>query len=95
MAKRYAKGSYLFGLESTSAFLSNLIYFDHVGRDYEEIYKFPKAIDSLTKPMVMKKASELFNPDEQLIFVLGSNELEKSLKAAGFKVKKVNYKNFL
>ena len=95
MAKRYAKGSYLFGLESTSAFLSNLIYFDHVGRDYEEIYKFPKAIDSLTKPMVMKKASELFNPDEQLIFVLGSNELEKSLKAAGFKVKKVNYENFL
>ncbi|MBC76527.1 MAG: hypothetical protein CME64_10985 [Halobacteriovoraceae bacterium] len=62
MAKRYAKGSYLFGLESTSAFLSNLIYFDHVGRSYDEIYKFPELINGLTKDMVKKKAKELFNP---------------------------------
>ncbi|MCO4752863.1 MAG: insulinase family protein [Bacteriovoracaceae bacterium] len=95
MAKRYAKGSYLFGLESTSAFLSNLIYFDHVGREYEEIYEFPGAVDSLTKDQVKKEVGKLFDPSEQLIFVLGSKKLKTDLEKAGYKVKVLNYKKYL
>ena len=36
--KRFIKGNYLFGLESTSSFLETLLFFDHSDRKYEEIY---------------------------------------------------------
>ncbi|MEX1098937.1 MAG: insulinase family protein, partial [Bacteriovoracaceae bacterium] len=95
MAKRYAKGSYLFGLESTSAFLGNLIYFDHIGRAYEEIYKFPARVDSLTMEQVKRKVKELFDPKEQIILVLGSKKLKGPLEKAGYKVEELNYKDYL
>lgn len=95
MAKRYAKGSYLFGLESTSSFLSNMIYYDHIGRAYEEIYKFPEIVDGLSKDQVMKKTKDLFDPERQVIMVLGDKSLKKSLQKAGFSVKVLDYKKYL
>lgn len=95
MSKRFAKGSYLFGLESTSAFLSNLIYFDHIGREYEEIYQFPSIIDGLKRKQVKKKVSELFSSDEQITLVVGSKDLKQSLEKAGYKVQILDYKDYL
>lgn len=95
MAKRYATGSYLFGLESTSAFLSTLIYYDHIGRDYQEIYRFPEVVEGMTKEQAKKKIGELFGPSSQIVMVLGDRSLEKSLKKAGFEVEVLDYKDYL
>lgn len=95
MAKRFSKGSYLFELESTSAFLSTLIYYDHIGRDYEEIYKFPKVVDGLSKDQVKKKVSELFSPDGQIVLVIGSKDLKKALEKEGYQVKTLKYQDYL
>lgn len=95
MAKRYAKGSYLFGLESTSAFLSNLIYFDHIGREYEEIYKFPKRVDSFKKDQVKAMIDSLFGSSEIMTVIVGAKSLKGSLEKAGYKVKMIDYKDYL
>ncbi len=95
MAKRYAKGSYLFGLESTSAFLSNLIYFDHIGREYEEIYKFPKRVEGFKKDQVKAMITDLFGENEIMTLVVGSKSLKGPLEKAGYKVKVIDYKDYL
>lgn len=94
-AKRFANGSYLFGLESTSAFVGNLLYFDHIGRDYKEIYKFPEVVASLSKEQVKGKVTELFDMQDQTVLVLGNKKLKSSLENAGYKVKIVDYKKYL
>jgi zinc protease len=94
-SQRYVKGSYLFGLESTHAFLNNLIFFDHIGRAYEEIYKYQGNIGTYTPKQLSKEIENTFKWNEQTVLVLGDKKLKKSLEKAGYKVKVLNYKKYL
>lgn len=94
-AVKNAQGNYLLGLESTSDFLKNLIYFDHVGRKYAEIYKYSDVINDVTSKDLTRMIDKLFKWDDQLILILGDPSLEEKLKKAGFKVRKVKYQNYI
>lgn len=94
-AKKFLKGNYLFSLESSSAFLSNLLFFDHIGRSYSEIYQFSNEVDQISKEKLQAAIDDLYNWDKQTKLVLGNKNLIKDLKKAGYKVKILNYKNFL
>jgi zinc protease len=94
-SQRFVKGSYLFTLESTHAFLNNLIYFDHIGRDYKEIYEYQDNIASYTAKDLAKTVSSTFKWKKQLVMVLGSVDLKKKLEKAGYKVIVIDYKDYL
>lgn len=94
-AKRTVKGNYLLELESTSVLLKNLLMHDHIGKDYNKILEFPKVIDKASKSELQKVISDIYDWDKQTIVVLGNKKVEEALKEAGFKFKKVNYKNYL
>jgi zinc protease len=93
--RRFLKGSYLFGLESSTAFLKNLLFFDHIRRPYSDIYNFPNEVDNITKKQAQSKIKEIFGWDHQVKMVLGDKSLIKVLRKAGFKVKTLNYKGYL
>lgn len=94
-AKKNIQGNYLLGLESTSDFLKNLMFFDHKGESYDEIYKFPKIIDQITREDLMQMNKQLFGWSKQTIVVLGDDSLVPVLQKAGYKVRKVDYKDYL
>jgi len=94
-AKIFAKGNYLYGLESTSQFLSTMQYYDIVGRPYSDIYKFPKEVDKLTKKETQAQIQELFGDKDNITVIVGNASLEKELQAAGIKVKVINAKDYL
>ena len=95
LSRNNLKGNYLLGLESTTDFLQNLIIFDHRGKDYEEIYKFSKKIDSYKKSDLEKMIKELFGRQKQTILVAGDKKLVQVLKKAGFEVEVKDYKQYL
>jgi zinc protease len=95
MSKRHIKGNYLLSLESTSDFLQNLQYFDHIGRNYSEIYKFTERIDRVTQKDLTSTIDSIFNWDNQVKLILGNKNLIKKIKKAGYKVKEIDYKNYL
>lgn len=90
-----AKGNYLLGLESSSDFLKNLMYFDHVGRKYEEIYKYSDRIGEVEPKDLQEMIKRNFNIQDQTIVILGDKSLEKPLKEAGYKIRKVKYQDYL
>ncbi len=93
--KRFLKGSYLLGLESSTAFLKNLLFFDHIGRPYGDIYKFPSEVDAVSLSEAQNKIKELYDWNKQTKLVLGNKKLIPVLKKAGFKVKVLDYKKYL
>jgi zinc protease len=93
-SKSHLIGSHPFSFEDNKSFLSNLLFFDHVGRDYSEIYKFQDLVSKMNKEDIMRKSKEMFNWDDQVIFVLGDQSLKKQLSEFG-KVKILKYKKYL
>jgi zinc protease len=93
--KRFIKGNYLLGLESTSAFLETLLFFDHIGRDYKEIYQFSNKIDQISIEQMQSLISQIFGFDNQIRLVVGDKNLDKQLAKAGYKVKVLNYNDYL
>jgi len=94
-AKRSAKGQYLLSLESTSDFLSNLLFFDHIGRNYEDIYKFTNNIEKLNSNDLKLMVAELFNMKKQTILIVGDKSLKKILEKEGHKVSVRKIKDYL
>lgn len=94
-SKKYAKGNYLFGLESLSGFMQNLIYFDHIGRDYSEIYQYPKSVDKITQDELKAKLADVFSWDSLAVVILGDPSLVPVLKAAGYNVVVHSYQDYL
>ncbi len=87
-------GSYPFRFEKSSAYLDQLIYFDHIGRDYNDIYNFPEGLKKLSKKDLTEMASTLLNWNQLTIMVLGPKELADKLKAFG-DVKASSYESYL
>ncbi len=93
-ARGHLKGSYLFGFERSDAFLSQLMMLDHEGKSYQELYDFPKKLESIKKEEVINSIVDLFSWNKQVLVVLGNEKLKKSLQKFGH-VKEVSYKSFL
>ena len=93
--RRKIKGNYLLSLESTSNFVKNLQYFDHIGRNYKEIYEFSENVDSFSIENVKSTLKRVFKWDKQIKLVLGNKSLIKELQKAGYKVKVIDYKDYL
>lgn len=87
-------GSYPFKFERKDAFLSQLIYLDHIGKDYGELYKFQERIKRITKKEVMEVVKSLFDWSKQTILIVGPKSLKKVLSEYG-KVEIVPYKKVL
>jgi len=92
---RYIKGNYLLGMESTSDFMNTLLYLDHQGRPYSDIYDFTEEISTISTKSLSEKIKEIYDFKSQMVLVLGSSKLRAQLKKAGYKVKRISYKEFL
>lgn len=95
MGQNFILGNYLFSLESSNAFLNQLTYFDHINRDYSEIYEFPKTIKNTTASKLASRVKKIYEWDEQVVLVLGDKSLDKELKEAGYQVIQLDYRNYL
>lgn len=95
ISKNNIKGNYLLSLESTSDFLKNLMFFDHINRDYDEIYEFIETINNVKEADLAKIIKELYGWKNQTIVLLGDKSLIKDLVKAGYKVRRVDYKSYL
>lgn len=95
LAKKSIKGQYLIGLESTSEFLQNLLHFDHIQRNYSDIYKFTENIDKIEINDLKRMISQIFGWNRQTILILGNKSLIPVLKKAGYKVRTEKYSQYI
>lgn len=87
-------GSYPFKLEKTDMYLSQLLFQDHIGKSYDEIYNFPKVVSEINREKVSSMTSKIFGWDKQTILVLGDKSLLRELKKIR-PVEVVSYKKFI
>jgi zinc protease len=77
--KSHQIGGYAFGFEETSAFLGQIMLYDHQNRDLKELVDFPQTISKLTATELASSNMETFPWDKQTIVVVGDKSLVKSL----------------
>jgi len=92
--KNYIIGSYPFKFEKGSSYLDQLIFLDHVGKDYDQIKKYKGIMEKYTKLDVQRKVKEIFSWDNQLIIILGEKKLLEKLEKFG-KVEVHPFEKFL
>ncbi|EQC46185.1 pitrilysin family protein [Bacteriovorax sp. Seq25_V] len=92
--KNSMKGAYPFQFESSSRFLSEILFLDHLGSGYNRLFNFNKNIDPISAQDVKDTISKVFPVGEMDILVLGEKKLLKDLKKLGT-VKVHDYKDFL
>lgn len=77
--KGHQIGGYAFGFEETSAFLGQIMLYDHQNRNLEELVNFPETIGKLTKTELSSANMETFPWEKLTIVVVGDKSLVKSL----------------
>lgn len=88
-------GSDPFRFEKTSSYLNELMFMDHLGRPYSDVYNLQSQILKTPKDEVASTTEQIFNWNEQSIVIVGDKSLVKDLKKKFKNVKVVSYKNFL
>jgi len=87
-------GAYAFGFEEMSAFIGQLIQYDHQSRDLSELAEYPERVGKLS-PNDLAWANKVSFPWERLtVVVVGDRSLEKSLSVIR-PVRILDYKDFL
>ena len=92
--KGHQIGGYAFGFEETSAFLGQIMLYDHQNRDLQELVDFPERIGKLTPTELASANLETFPWDKLTIVVVGDKSLAKTL-ARIRPVRVLNYEDFL
>ncbi len=77
--KNHQIGGYAFGFEETSAFVSQIMLYDHQNRDLNELAKFPEIVDKFTMTELSSATTEAFPWERLTIVVVGDKSLAKSL----------------
>lgn len=77
--KSHQIGGYAFGFEETSAFLGQIMLYDHQNRDLKELVNFPETIGKLTTTELSSANMETFPWEKLTIVVVGDKSLVKSL----------------
>ncbi|MFA6235857.1 MAG: pitrilysin family protein [Bacteriovorax sp.] len=91
-------GAHPFMFESNRAFLSQLLYLDHVEKPYAELFDFNQSVMKYTAKDVAKKIEDIYRMNSQVIFVLGDKRIEKNLKKLSprmGKVRVLDFKSFI
>ncbi len=91
-------GSHPFKFESNRAFLSQLLYLDHIERPYAELFDFNNAVLKYNAIDVTKKIDEIYGMKNQIIFVLGDKSIGgelKKMKPRVGKLRVIDYKSFI
>lgn len=91
-------GAHPFKFENNRAFLSQLLYLDHIERPYAELFEFNQAVMKYTAKDASRKIDEIFGVNSQVIFILGDKSIEKELKKLNpklGKLKVLDYKSFI
>jgi zinc protease len=92
------KGSHPFKFESNKTFLVQLLYLDHVGQSYDELFDFNQKLDAFTATEVREKIKNVFDPKKQSVFILGDKKIEGDLKKLSKKygkLKVLDFKSFI
>lgn len=87
-------GAYAFGFEEMSAFIGQLMLYEHQGRSPEELARFQETIGALKPHNLAETNSVAFPWERMIIVVVGDKSLEKTL-ARIRPVKVLNYQDFL
>jgi zinc protease len=87
-------GGFAFGFEETSAFLGQIMLYDHQNRDLKELVEYPARIARMTQTDLARTDAEVFPWERQTIVVVGDKSLAKSLGRIR-PVKILNYQDFL
>lgn len=87
-------GGYAFGFEETSAFIGQLMLYDHQQRPLIELQEFPERIARLKVNDLSRANLEMFPWEKLTIVVVGDKSLEKSLSKIR-PVRVLDYKDFL
>lgn len=77
--KGHQIGGYAFGFEETSAFLGQIMLYDHQSRNLQELVDYPERIGKLTMTELASSNLETFPWDKLTIVVVGDKSLAKSL----------------
>jgi zinc protease len=93
-AKGYLVGGQYFRFENSRAFLNQLVFLDHFGKPYDDLFKFGEKINSFKNNQITDEIGNIFGWNKQTIMVLGTKDQEKKLAKFG-KVKVIDYKKFL
>jgi zinc protease len=91
-------GAYPFKFESNTAFLGQLLFLDHIGKPYTDLFNFKDSVSKYKALDVSKRIDTIFGIKKQTIFVLGDKSIESKLKSLTKKYGKlriVDYKNYL
>jgi len=92
--KNHVIGAYAFGFEETSAFLGQLMLYDHQNRDFKELVNFPANIQKIAKSEMSRMNMEAFPWDRLTIVIVGDKSLVKSLSKIR-PVRVINYEEYL
>ena len=91
-------GAHPFKFESNRAFLAQLLYLDHIGKPYSDLFEFKEAVIKYGPTEVKTKIGDIFDMQKQVIFVLGDRkilpQLKKLEKKYG-KLKVLDYRPFI
>ena len=76
----FLKGSHLFQFESNDFFLRTLMFYDHIERNWRDLYRYPEIIEQFTPSDVAVSTGKIFNWDDALIVIIGNKSLLQELK---------------
>lgn len=88
-------GSYPFRFESTSAYLSQLLFLDHIEAPYSELYEFQGRVKKIKRLALNKAVENIFGWEKQTIIILGPAKLAKPLRKKFGSIRVTSYKHFL
>jgi zinc protease len=92
--KNHKIGGYAFSFEETTAFLAQIMLYDHQGRDLKELARYPEIIENLTKTELSSANMEAFPWEKQTIVIVGDKSLLKSLSRIR-PVRVIKYEDYL
>ena len=79
----FLKGGHLFQFESYDPFLKTLMFFDHVERNWKDLYNYPQIIERFSVSDMAQITRKIFNWNDLLVVVVGHRSLLKDLKKIG------------
>jgi zinc protease len=92
--KNHVVGGFAFGFEETSAFLNQIMLYDHQKRSLDNLVNFPRTISKMNHAELSSSTMQSFPWDKLTIVVVGDKNLEKTLVKIR-PVKIVDFRDFL
>lgn len=94
LAKKGLIGSYPFQFEETKAYVSELMFLDHLGKPYDVLIQFPEMVREFSYKDIASTLDYLFQSEEKVILVLAPKSLKSDLKEIGDFIV-IEYQDFL